>query len=78
MEKTVFLSCDQLAERWACSSEHVRSMINGGKLKAMDISTGGKNKRLRIFFESVLEYEEAASVTPAPTRRRKKYKGTHL
>src|SRR3990167_8766194 len=42
-----------LAERWACSEKHVRSLVHQGKLSAFRV--GGK--LIRIPAEAVTEYE---------------------
>jgi excisionase family DNA binding protein len=51
---------DMLADRWGCSSQHVRNMISKGLLPAFRFG-----KLIRIPAQQVEEFERCSSVTVA-------------
>lgn len=52
------MSLLQVSMYWTCSIQHVINLYDSGAIKGVDISTPGSSQRcLRIFRESVAEYE---------------------
>ena len=68
-------SITELARRWSCKPDHVRSLIRSGRLVALDVSLaeGSRRPTYRIMLE-VLRFEAARSTrpTPKPSKRRKR------
>ncbi|MDV7145889.1 helix-turn-helix domain-containing protein [Tropicimonas sp. TH_r6] len=50
-----YLTPEQLANRWSCSSNTVRNLISSGKLDAFRVG----RKLLKIPTEAIKEYEDA-------------------
>jgi hypothetical protein len=69
-------SVSDLARRWSCKPDHVRSLIRSGRLVAIDVSLteGSQRPTYRIMLEEVLSFEAVRSTrpTPKPPKRRKR------
>lgn len=61
-------TCDSLAKRWDCSSQHIRDLVNRGKLPAFRVG-----RLIRISVETVLAVERGQPLGPTQADKSRGY-----
>ncbi|MEX1097998.1 MAG: helix-turn-helix domain-containing protein [Planctomycetales bacterium] len=72
------LTLKEVAQRFACHPDHVLRLIDAGRLSAVNIAVGKKNRKLRIDPAALAEFIASATTAPPPPeipkpRRRIRY-----
>jgi hypothetical protein len=65
------MSVRQVSMFWTCTIQHVINLYDSGAIKGVDISTPGSSQRcLRIFRDSIAEYESQGEGTALANGRK--------
>ena len=62
------LTTSEVAAILRCSDDTVLALIRAGKLSAIDIAAGTKNKRYRVSSDALSEFQQSASTKPKPIK----------